>query len=108
MSKLINLSINVSKIDKSRLIKGAKGTYLNLTVAVNDEKDQYDNDVSAWEGQTKEERDAKTNRNFLGNGRVVWSDNGNQQRPSQQQQHGGGYNQQGGDPAFEQNSGIPF
>lgn len=72
MSKLISLSIDVTKIDKSKLVSGKKGTYLNLTVELKDEADQYGNNVSAWEGQSKEEREAKANRNFLGNGKVIW------------------------------------
>lgn len=71
--KLLNVSINLSKVDKQRLVKGEKGVYLIVTLAVNDEKDQYDNDVSAWQSQTKEEREAKAERNWLGNGRVVYS-----------------------------------
>lgn len=49
---MLNISIDVTKIDKSKLIVGEKGTYLNLTVSVNDEKDNYGNDVSAWMGQS--------------------------------------------------------
>lgn len=73
MAKLLNISIDVTKIDKSKLVTGKKGTYLNLTVAINDEKDQYENDVSAWQGQEKEEVEAKAQKNYLGNGRVFWS-----------------------------------
>lgn len=69
----MNLSIDVSKIDKTKLIEGKKGMYLNLTVALNDEKDNYDNDVSAWQGQTKEEVQSKAPKTYLGNGRVFWS-----------------------------------
>ena len=40
----ISASIDVTKIDKAKLIDGKKGTYLNITAFVNlDEKDQYDN-----------------------------------------------------------------
>lgn len=74
MSKLLNVSINLSKIDKSKLIEGQKGKYLNLTISVNNEKDQYNNDVSCWQSQTKEERESGQNKNFLGNGRVIWSE----------------------------------
>jgi len=69
---IINLSIDVTKIDKNKLIKGAKGTYLNLTVSVNEEADQFGNDCSAWQTQSKEEREAKSQRLFLGNGKVVF------------------------------------
>ena len=43
MAKLISLRIDVQKIDKSKLFKGKKGTYLDLTVALNDEEDDYGN-----------------------------------------------------------------
>ena len=49
MAKLISLKIDVKKITQSKLFKGEKGTYLDLTIALNDEKDQYGNDVSVWE-----------------------------------------------------------
>jgi hypothetical protein len=79
MAKLINLSINLPKIDKTKIISGEKGKYLNLTIAVNDEKDKYDNDVSAWQGQTEQERKDKKDKNYLGNGKVFWTnDNTNQ------------------------------
>ena len=74
MSALINLSIDVTKIDKTKLIKGAKGTYLNLTVAVNNELDQFGNNAAAYISQSKEEREAKVNRTYLGNGKVQWTD----------------------------------
>jgi hypothetical protein len=72
MSKLLNVSIDVTKIKKELLISGAKGTYLNLTVSLNDEEDKFGNTVSAWQSQSKEEREAKVDRNFLGNGKVVY------------------------------------
>ena len=77
MAKILNVSINVDKITKSKLIKGKKGTYLSLNIAVNDEKDQFENDCSVWENQSKEERDSKALKNYLGNGKVIWSNEGN-------------------------------
>jgi len=74
MSSLITVSLNLDKIDKEKIIKGKKGKYLNITFSVNDEEDQYGNNVSVWHSQSKEERDAKKDRIFLGNGRVVWTD----------------------------------
>lgn len=73
MSAIINLSINLDKIDKSKVIKGKKGQYYNVTVAVNDEVDQFGNHAAIFESQTKEERDAKANRNYLGNGKLAYS-----------------------------------
>ena len=64
-------SIDLTKVDKARLVKGK---YLNMTVSVNDELDKYDNNISTWMAQSKEERESKVARNFLGNGRVLWTD----------------------------------
>ncbi len=74
MAKLIALKIDVTKITRERLYKGAKGTYLDLIVEVRDDTDKYDNNVNSWEGQTKEERTNKADRNFLGSGKVIWED----------------------------------
>ena len=41
MAQLFSASLDVSKISKDKLIKGAKGNYLNITISVNDEADQY-------------------------------------------------------------------
>lgn len=68
----MSLSINLSKINKEKLYDGKNGKYLNLTIGLNDEEDQYGNHLSAWESQSKEERDSKGVRNFLGNGKVIW------------------------------------
>lgn len=73
MAQLINASINLSQIDKTKIIEGKKGKYINVTISVNDEKDQYDNDTSIYIAQSKEEREAKQDRIYLGNGRVFWS-----------------------------------
>jgi hypothetical protein len=45
----------------------------NITISVNENVDNYGNNVSAWESQTKEQRDAKAPRNYVGNGTVVFS-----------------------------------
>ena len=68
--QIINISIDFTKISKDDLVKDK---YLNLTVNVNDTKDKFDNDCSVIIAQSKEERAAKTQRKFVGNGRVVFS-----------------------------------
>ena len=72
MASLLSLSINVNKIDKDRLFDGKKGKYLDLTIAINDELDDFGNNVSCWQGQTKDEVAAKARKTYLGNGRVFW------------------------------------
>jgi hypothetical protein len=76
MAQLISASIDVSKISKDKLIKGDKGTYLNITISINDEVDQYGNQAGIYESQSKEEREAKEKKNYLGNGKIAWSSDG--------------------------------
>lgn len=71
----INVRIDVTKIDKSRLYKGAKGTYLDLSTYVDTEnKDQYDNNGFISQSTTKEERDAGVKTPILGNVKVYYTD----------------------------------
>ena len=55
-------------------LKGKDGKYKNVTVKIYDNTDEYGRNVSVWAEQTKEQRDAKEDRNFLGNGKDVWTD----------------------------------
>jgi len=71
----VNLSIDVSKLDKSRLYKGAKGTYANLTVFIDSNPDQYGKNGGVKEQATKDERDQKVKMPFVGNATIFWSDN---------------------------------
>jgi hypothetical protein len=76
MAQLISASIDVSKISKDKLVKGEKGNYLNITISINDDVDQYGNQAGIYESQTKEEREAKVKKNYLGNGKIAWSSDG--------------------------------
>ncbi len=71
MSAIVNFSINVEDIDKSKLIKGKKGSYLNLTMSINDET-KFGNNASVSVSQSKEEREANEAKSYLGYGKVVW------------------------------------
>lgn len=85
----INLSINVSNIDKSKMIQGKKGQYLNMTVFVDpDNADQYGNHGMITQSLPKEEREAGQKGEILGNAKVFWSgssDNHNNNSSSQSQ-----------------------
>ena len=76
MAQLFSASLDVSKISKDKLVKGEKGNYLNITISINDEVDQYGNQAGIYESQTKEEREAKVKKNYLGNGKIAWSSEG--------------------------------
>ena len=74
MSTLISLSIDLNKIDKSKIHKTEKGQYYSLTIAVNDEPNEWGKNCSAWTNQSKEERDRKDAKQYVGSGKVVWTD----------------------------------
>jgi hypothetical protein len=75
MSALINLSIRVDQLQKQKFVAGKDGkVYYNFTIAVNDEANQFGQNVSAYDSQTKEEREAKKSKLYIGNGNVIWND----------------------------------
>jgi hypothetical protein len=71
MSTLISGSIDLTKIDKEKLVNGK---YLNIQISINDNSDQYGNNVGITIGQSKEEREAKAKKTYVGNAKVVWTD----------------------------------
>lgn len=81
MSKLISIKIAVFKIDKNRLFKGEKGTYLDADLWINDTPDKFGNDASVSMTQTKEERTSKKPKIYIGNGKKVLGWEGEQPAP---------------------------
>ena len=76
MAKIISASIDLTKIEKSKIIEHKNGAkYFNIDITINDEKDQYGQDVSIATSQTKQARDAKEKKTYLGNGKTVWDSN---------------------------------
>jgi len=75
MSKIgINISIDVSKIDKSRLFKGKKGVYMDVTTFIDtDNPDQYDQHGFISQSTSKEEREAGVKTPILGNCKVFFN-----------------------------------
>ena len=75
MSKLLTGSIDLNKIDKTKIVStdkngnpfenGAK--YLNVVVWLNDEPDNYGNTASIQISQSKEEREAGAKSIYIGN-----------------------------------------
>lgn len=83
MKIAVSISIDVTKIDKARLVKGAKGTYLDLTGFIDlDEADQYGNNGMITQTVSKEEKAAGVRGPILGNSKVFWKDEGQQTRPA--------------------------
>jgi hypothetical protein len=74
MSAIINVSLRVDALPKEKFISGKDGkVYYNFTISVNDESNQYGQNVSLTDSQTQEEREAKKPKVYLGNGNVVWT-----------------------------------
>jgi len=67
MATIIKVGIKVSDL------KANDKGYADINVAINDEINQWNQNASAWNVQTKEERDAETPRKYVGNGRVVFT-----------------------------------
>lgn len=65
MSQLITASIDLDKIKAERLIQGKKGKYANITIWINDQPDQYGDDVSIEQKTEKGET-----KIYIGNGRT--------------------------------------
>jgi len=75
MSKMLTGSIDLNKIDKTRIVStdkngnpfenGAK--YLNVVVWINDEADKYGNNASIQISQSKEERESGVKATYIGN-----------------------------------------
>lgn len=74
MGKLINSQINKSKLQglAHYTNKRTGEESVNITISLNDTPDQYGNNASIWISQTKEERDAKAPKVYIGNGKVIY------------------------------------
>jgi len=77
MASIIKASINLNEIPKHKIIDGKKGKYLPITITINDEVDQFGNQGPVMVEQSKEERDAKAAKVYLGNVKVVWTNGEN-------------------------------
>jgi hypothetical protein len=77
MASIINASINLNDIPKDKIINGAKGKYLPITIVLNDDFDKFGNQGPITVGQSKDERDSKAPKVYLGNVKVLWSNGQN-------------------------------
>ena len=77
MASIIKTSINLNEIPKDKIINGKKGKYLPITITLNDEPDQFGNQGPVCVEQSKEQREAKEAKTYLGNVKVVWTNGTN-------------------------------
>lgn len=73
MARLISASIDLAKINKALIVDKNGAKYYNITISVNDEADDRGNDTAIWTNQSKEERDSKAKKSYIGNGKTVWT-----------------------------------
>ena len=90
MATIIKGSINLNAIPKEKIIVGKKGKYLPFTISINDEVDPYGNQGPMTVDLTKEEREAKTPKTYLGNIKVVWTNGQNVEPVPFERGQGGG------------------
>lgn len=84
--------------------KGLKG--ISITLTTNDTPDNYGNNVSAAITQSKEEREARKKKFYVGNGKVFWNDNKIVNAPKQEQQPQNSNSYYNPNPAAADN--LPF
>lgn len=90
--QIISASINLSLIPKDKIKTTDKNgvpykngaSYFDVQILINDSPDKYGNNVAIIVGQTKEEREVKTPKIYLGNGKVVWNKPLEKEEPKQE------------------------
>lgn len=83
----VNIKIDVTKIDKNLLFKGAKGTYLDATVFIDpDQKSEFGDHGIVNQSVSKEAREKGDTGNLLGNATVFWQGEGGQKQQQNQLQ----------------------
>lgn len=100
MSEIHKVSICLSDIPKERITKAANGKcYITIITAEKKEIDQYGKDATAYLEQTKEERDGKASKIYIGSG---WVTKFNEQKELAQQ------TQQYDSAELDNNGDLPF
>lgn len=69
--QILSASIDLTKIDKSKIVEKNGKKWYNISIFINDELDQYGNNVQVVQSQSKEEKGQP--KVFLGNGKVNYT-----------------------------------
>ena len=74
MASILAGYIDLTKIDKSKITDGKNGQkFLDISISINDES-RFGRNASISIGQSKDEREAKQPKVYVGNAKVVWTD----------------------------------
>ena len=77
MASIMKANIDLNKIPKDKIYKGKKGNYLPIVITINDELGNYGDSGPIIVEQTKDEREAKVDKVYLGNVKIVWTNGTN-------------------------------
>jgi len=67
---MIAININLSDIPKDKIFKGKKGDYITLIVDERKQPDNYGNTHTVYITQSKEDREAKKDKIYIGSGKL--------------------------------------
>jgi len=74
MSSLGSINLRVDKLPQENFYKGKDGAvYCLINISINDES-KFGNNVAAIIPQSEEERSAKKAKEYIGNGKIYWTD----------------------------------
>jgi hypothetical protein len=74
MAALLDLYIKAETLETLlKVVKAKNEKGVALTISINDETNQYGQNVSSFVSQTKEQQEAKKERYYVGNGKVFWT-----------------------------------
>jgi hypothetical protein len=103
MAQLINVWIKKEAIELMlKKINNTNATGIAVDVSVNNEANNYGQNVAVSVAQPKEDRDAKKPKYYVGNGKTVWSNSGEFIPPKDNKQ------QQQQQPETNQSDELPF
>lgn len=75
MASLNNVYFKLETLEKLvDVLKKKKENGISIDFSINDTTNDYGQNISAYVSQTKEEREAKKQRFYVGNGKTFWTD----------------------------------
>lgn len=74
MSSLNSIYIKLETLEKLvEVLKKKQEKGIDLTVSLSDKSNDYNQNVSCYVSQSKEDREANKNKFYVGNGRTFWT-----------------------------------
>ena len=78
---MITINLNLSQIPKETIFDGKLGKYINLVVEERREPDRFGNTHTVYISQSKEEREAKKDKVYIGSGKEYKFENKPKEEP---------------------------